>query len=479
MFSDVKHKIVFDFFTEISQIPRGSGNEKAIADYLENFALTRGLFYVRDEVNNVFIKKAASSSEMSGSAPVLLQGHTDMVCEALPEVEHDFLKDPIKFVRKDDRLFADGTTLGADNGVAVAIMLALLDSEDIVHPDLECLFTVGEEVGMDGMHAFDTSLLSARRMINLDSAGEGIATVACAGGVRTDFSYTPETSPLNSDEKAFNIKVSGLYGGHSGEDINLGRYNAIECTARIIRSIGSVAAYRVVSIKGGDKDNAIPRHCETILAVKNGCDVLNIAKKCEAEIKRELISDDMNFTVECSECEYSGNAVSVNDSVKLIDFISLMRSGPVKMSPLVEGMVETSYNLAVIRADINSFKLTVSSRSSVESSLDDMERLMASFGRLAGFNEDTRGRYPGWQYAEVSPLRDTYLSVYKVLFGKDGIAIGIHAGLECGLLVKKVPDMDIISIGPDIKDLHSPSESMSIASLDRLYDIVLAILTRK
>jgi dipeptidase D len=207
--------------------------------------------------------------------------------------------------------------------------------------------------------------------------------------------------------------------------------------------------------------------------------VLNIVKKCEAEIKRELISDDMNFTVECSECEYSGNAVSVNDSVKLIDFISLMRSGPVKMSPLVEGMVETSYNLAVIRADINSFKLTVSSRSSVESSLDDMERLMASFGRLAGFNEDTRGRYPGWQYAEVSPLRDTYLSVYKELFDKDGIAIGIHAGLECGLLVKKVPDMDIISIGPDIKDLHSPSESMSIASLDRLYDIVLAILKRK
>lgn len=479
MFNDVKHRKVFDFFTEISKIPRGSGNEKAIADYLENFAVSRGLYCVRDEVNNVFIKKASGSSEAFGLKPILLQGHTDMVCESLPEVKHDFLKDPIKFVRKGDRLFADGTTLGADNGVAVAIMLALLDSDDIAHPPLECLFTVGEEVGMDGMHAFDTSLLSARRMINLDSAGEGIATVACAGGVRTDFSYSPESFPLVCDEKVFNIKVSGLYGGHSGEDINLGRYNAIECTARIIRSIGSVAAYRIVNINGGDKDNAIPRHCETVIAVENDYDVFSIVKRCEAEIKRELIADDMNFVVECSECEYCGNAVSVTDSIKLIDFISLMRSGPVKMSPLVEGMVETSYNLAVIRANVDSFKLTVSSRSSVESSLDDMERLMASFGRLAGFNEDTRGRYPGWQYAEVSPLRDTYLSVYKELFGKDGIAIGIHAGLECGLLVKKVPDMDIISIGPDIKDLHSPSESMSIASLDRLYDIVLAILKRK
>ncbi len=479
MFSDVKHKIVFDFFTEISQIPRGSGNERAIADYLVNFAKSRDLYCVRDEVNNVFIRKPASCSEMGDSLPVLLQGHTDMVCEALPEVKHDFLKDPIKFVREGDRLFADGTTLGADNGVAVAIMLAILDSDDIVHPTLECLFTVGEEVGMDGMHAFDTSLLCARRMINLDSAGEGIATVACAGGVRTDFSYSPEASPLSSEDKVYSIKVSGLYGGHSGEDINLGRYNAIECTARIIRNIGSVTTYRIISVKGGDKDNAIPRHCETVLALDKNCDVLSIVKRCEAEIKRELISDDANFSVECTECEYSGNAVSSIDSVKLVDCISLMRSGPVKMSPIVEGMVETSYNLAVIRVNVDYFKLTVSSRSSVESSLDDMERLMASFGRLAGFKEDTRGRYPGWQYAEISPLRDTYLNIYKDLFGKDGMAIGIHAGLECGLLVKKVPDMDIISIGPDIKDLHSPSESMSIASLDRLFDIVLSILKVK
>ena len=479
MFSNVKHRNVFNFFSEISQIPRGSGNEKAIADYLVNFAEKRGLKCVRDKVNNIFITKAASSPEMENSLPILLQGHTDMVCEALPTVEHDFLKDPIKFVRKGDRLFADGTTLGADNGVAVAIMLSILDSDDIAHPFIECLFTVGEEVGMDGMHAFDTSLLTSRKMINLDSAGEGIATVACAGGVRTDFSYSPESSPVSANEKVYSIKVSGLYGGHSGEDINLGRYNAIECAARILRSIGDDTAYRIISFTGGDKDNAIPRYCEVTIAVENHCNPTDIVSNCECNITRELINDDKNFSVECSEIDYLGNAVSYNDSIKLVDFLSLMRSGPVKMSPFIEGMVETSYNLAVIRTDATSFKITVSSRSSVESSLDDMERLMASFGRIAGFREDTRGRYPGWQYAEISPLRDTYLNTYRELFGKQGKAIGIHAGLECGLLVQKVPDMDIISIGPDIKDLHSPSESLSISSLDRLYDIVLTILNKK
>ena len=359
MFEDVKHKKVFEFFSEISKIPRGSGNEKEIADYLVKFAESRDLFCVRDSINNVFIRKPENFDCFKNMPTIVLQGHTDMVCEAVPEVEHDFLRDPIEFVRKGDRLFANGTTLGADNGVAVAIMLAILDSDDISHPTIECLFTVGEEVGMDGMHAFDTSLLTGRRMINLDSAGEGIATVACAGGVRTDFSYAPKIVSLSDDDSVYTFKVSGLYGGHSGEDINLGRYNAIECTARIIRSIGEVSPYKIISVVGGDKDNAIPRNCETTIALENSCNIKEIIKLCETQIKRELKDDDAGFTVICEQCDYSGPAVSNADSVKLVDLISLMRSGPVKMSPFIEEMVETSYNLAVVRANCNSFQLTV------------------------------------------------------------------------------------------------------------------------
>ena len=478
MFSDVKHKKVFDFFTEISQIPRGSGNEKAIADHLVNFAEKRGLFCVRDAVNNVFIRKPASCDKLCGKDTIVLQGHTDMVCEADAGIEHDFLTDPIEFVRKGDVLTANGTTLGADNGVAVAIMMALLDSEDVPHPEIECLFTVGEEVGMDGMTAFDTSLLKARKMINLDSAGEGVATVSCAGGVRSDFKLIPTTTTADEELTFYELTVSGLYGGHSGEDINLGRTNAIEAAARALRFISEAGNVYLYSWCGGEKDNAIPRDCKVTFAIREGIELENILQKVTELIRHELVNDDMSFSLDCWCAERADKIIDIDSSARILNFISTFRSGPVMMSRGIEGLVETSYNLSVIRADVDGVKVTVTSRSSEESSLDDMELKMKSIGALAGFSCNNHSRYPGWKYSDNSPMREAYLEVYRDLFGSDGSAVGIHAGLECGLLMQRVPDMDIISIGPDIKDLHSPSESLGIASLDRLYDIVCAILKK-
>ncbi len=478
MFSDVIHKKVFDYFTEISQIPRGSGNERDIAEHLEGFAAKRGLFCVRDEANNVFIRKSASSEEYKTKSPVVLQGHTDMVCEALPGIKHDFTSDPIEFIRNGDLLTANGTTLGADNGVAVAVMMTLLDSDDIPHPELECLFTVGEEVGMDGMTAFDTSLLKSRRMINLDSAGEGVATVSCAGGVRSDFTYCPTVS-LSADNMTFyELSVSGFYGGHSGEDINLGRANAIETVARTLRFIGELTDVYLVSWYGGEKDNAIPRDCKAVFAVSERVDLEPVLQKVKELVKHELVEDDNGFTLECWCTDRAVRVIEAPSSARIVDFISTFRSGPVMMSRGIEGLVETSYNLSVIRVTTEGVKVTVTSRSSVEASLDDMELKMKSVSNLAGFTVTNHSRYPGWKYSASSVMREVYLDVYRDLFGKDGCAIGIHAGLECGLLMQRVPDMDIISIGPDIKDLHSPSETLGISSLDRLYDIVCEILKR-
>lgn len=478
MFEDVKYPEIFSFFREISNIPRGSGNEKAIADYLVEFAKKRDLFCHRDEVNNVLIRKSATDDSLTKRPAVVLQGHTDMVCEAAAGVKHDFLKDPIQFIRNGDVLTAAGTTLGADNGCAVAVMLAILDADDIKHPDLECLFTVGEEVGMDGMTAFDTSLLKSRKMINLDSAGEGVATVACAGGVRCDFEFKPEIAHQSDELTFYKVKVFGLYGGHSGEDINLGRSNAIEATTRILRFISNDCCVYLSKIRGGDKDNAIPRDCEAVFAVSDIAKVETNFNSASELIRHELVDDDSKFSASIEKIVSDKQVITATDSQRIIDFLSLFKSGPAMMSRNIPDMVETSYNLAVINCDTFNAHITVSFRSSVESALDDMTYKMEAIGRASGFRSNCHGRYPGWNYSENSPLRELYLSTWKDLTGKNGVAIGIHAGLECGLLKKKVPDMDIISIGPDIKDLHSPSESLGIGSFDRLYETVLKMLEK-
>ncbi|MBQ6263265.1 MAG: beta-Ala-His dipeptidase [Clostridia bacterium] len=473
MFDNVKHRDVFRFFEEISAIPRGSGNEAGIASYLENFARERSLFCVRDGANNVFITKEASDGR-EGDPSVLLQGHVDMVCEAAPGVEHDFLCDPIKLVERGDILSAGGTTLGADDGVAVAMMLALLDDNTLSTPRIECLFTTSEEVGLEGMKAFDFSLIGSRLLINLDSADEGVATVSCAGGVRTDVMLEFEPGD-GADGDFYTLDVSGLAGGHSGEDIALRRVSAVAAAATVLRFFSEVSPIRLSSMTGGGKDNAIPRDCRAVFCVRKGSDLSAALVKAKSVVCGHLTDVDKCLKIEITPSAPTPVA-DEESTARLIDFFSVLRPGPVEWAGSREGIVETSYNIGVVNADCKGAKITLSSRSSESAVLDDMEMRLSAAARLAGGTVRHRNRYPGWAYREGTKLQKIYSSVFEKQYGRKPVITGIHAGLECGLVSDALPDMDIISLGPVIRDLHSPSETLEIPTLDRLYGVVCGML---
>ena len=470
-YSDLEPKKIFSYFKQLSDIPRGSGNERAAAIFVADVAKKLSLDVKVDDANNVFIKAPATLG-YENHAPIMLQGHLDMVCEANKGTEHDFLNDPIELVLDGDLLRANGTTLGADNGVAVAIMLAVLDS-DIPHPAIECLFTTEEETGLNGMRSFNHDWASARRLVNLDSAGEGEATVSCAGGVRSDICFKAEQLLIDGYE-GICIEISGLAGGHSGEDINLGRQSAISVMARLLYS-ASHAEFRINEIFGGNRDNAIARECSAKIVTKNKRTLIDALRLEEEKIRSELVIDDKDFKLTVSEIACDA-AISSEKTVQLVTLLRNLPHGVHGMSRQVLGLVETSSNLAVIRQESDGWSITVSSRSSVETKLDDMQARVECAAIASGAVATHRSRYPGWEYLEGSPLQKLYLDTYNEVFGAEARIIGIHAGLECGLLKGKLPDMDIISIGPDIRNLHSPDEVLSVSSFVRMWDLVCAIL---
>ncbi len=460
------------YFEEISKIPRGSGNEAEIAAFAEAFARARGLFVHRDGANNVYIRKNATAGRENDPG-VVLQGHLDMVCEANADVAHDFTRDPIKLLRRGDVLTADGTTLGADNGVAVALMLALLESDKVSHPTLECIFTADEEAGMTGMRAFDATIVRGRQMINLDSEGEGIATVSCAGGVRTVMTLPCELRPIPERYETVTMTVKGLFGGHSGADIHLGRANAIKVAARLLYSASYDADVRIISLNGGSKDNAIPRECTVTFATNN-------ADKAKKFIEREaaslsLCEDDRAFRVEVEGVEKAVSG-TLGCSDALLRLLCDIPFGVLGMSRSIEGLVETSANLGVVRTEDGVVRITVSSRSSVEAEIDGLENTLADLCRQAGGTFAHKNRYPGWEYKEDTALRRKYRSTFRALYGRDAAVVGIHAGLECGLFMQKVPDMDIIAIGPEVVNLHSPDETLYVSTYERLCVLVEELL---
>lgn len=463
---------VLQYFETISNIPRGSGNEAGIASYLMEFAAERGLEARRDEANNVLIRKPGVGC--SPDAPyVMLQGHTDMVCEKNSGTVHDFEHDGIKLILDGDTLSADGTTLGGDDGVAVAIMLALLDGDSSTTPPLECLFTTSEEVGLDGMHAFDFSDVKSRMLINIDSESEGIVTVACAGGVRTDIVLPLDLT--DHESPSCKVSVSGLAGGHSGEDINKHRGNANKLAARLALAGAESGSFKLAEITGGSKDNAIPRECGFVFT----SDDIEKTKKAiyaEAEIiSAELAPCDKGFAVSFTDCP--PNHFATESSTRAaISLLNSLPYGVISISRAVSGLVETSSNVGVVRTEGGKLKITCSSRSSVDTKLTYVMKTLESVAYLAGASASHRARYPGWDATEGSKLQDTYARVYKAETGKAATMIGIHAGLECGIVKGKVPDMDIISIGPELHAIHSPDESMSISSLDRTYELIKKIL---
>jgi len=473
--------MVFDFFKEISAIPRGSFNESAIADYLYAFAETRGLFFHRDSLNNVFIRKAASVG-MENAAPVLLQGHSDMVCEKNADVVHDFEKDGINLIIDGDIVHADGTTLGADDGTAVAMMLALLDDNVLILPEIECLFTTCEEVGLQGTAGFDCSMINSRTMINIDIDSEDDIIVSCAGGVKSKMTLPlGDMRAADEDYVSLSMFVNGLAGGHSGSDIHLDRGNANKIAAHILlKIISNFNSVRLALINGGNKDNAIPRECEVIFAVKH-VDKTAVIETIRAEtqiIKKALTSADSEFEVAVDDASKTLQFASIEKTKMTAELLNITPNGVMSMSKTIHGMVETSINTGVIRTEADTLKITFAPRSSSETQLDDIMRKLDSFTALIpGASIEHNSRYPGWEAVENSQIREKYVNTFEQLNGRAPKVIALHAGLECGLIKSKIPDMDIISIGPNVYDIHTPHERMSISSLNRVYAALCAVLS--
>jgi len=469
---DWEPKAFFQYFEAISSIPRGSYNEKGIADYLENFAKERGLRCFRDELHNVMIKKRGSPGKEHLQA-VLLQGHTDMVCEKNAATVHDFEHDPIELVLDGDTLRANGTTLGADNGVAVALMLAILADDSLVHPPLECLFTVQEEVGLVGAHAVDGSWIEAKAMINLDSGPEDTAVVSCAGGMRVDLKKRFSPQPVSRE--ALRISLTGLMGGHSGTCIDRHRANANKLMGRLLHALPS---FQLVSIDGGSKENAIPRECFAVVTTDETERLLDAAKNMAEVLRAELGEADSSFAVKIEDDGMVQQQLSRKETKDIVSLLMLSPNGVLSMSPHMKGLVETSVNLGVVKTEGNAVTLTFSPRSSLESKQDETEAMLRLLGEAFLCDVRAYNRYPGWRYDPDSKARIALQQAYRSLFNQEIKIKAIHAGLECGILLSKAPQLDIIATGAEDHDVHTPDESLHLPSVLRLWKLVLALLER-
>ena len=469
----------FHFFEDISAIPRGSGNEKGISDFLAAFARERGLWVYQDDAHNVIIKKAASAGA-EDAAPVMMQGHLDMVCDKLAGVEHDFERDGIDLVVKDGVLTANGTTLGADNGVAVAFMMCVLDDDSLVHPALECVFTTDEETGLIGAETLDKSQLAARIMINLDSEEEGVATVSCAGGVVATLTRPIAREPLQG--AVITLEVSGLLGGHSGMDIDRERGNADLIMARVVEKLMRSGEPHLVSFNGGTKDNAITRECTAVVAYADA-DAARAGREVAEAVGREVASEleefDPGFTFSASvEDGASVAAIPDADARAFIGALRLAPNGVMRRNVAADGFVEVSSNIGVVATTDDQIKFLLSPRSSITSLQDDLKERIQTLADAFGFVAVFENEYPGWSYAPHSAVRDVFLESYRELFGTELRIESIHAGLECGLFAEALPGLDAIAVGPTLSDVHTPDEHVALDSVERFYRLLVDVLAR-
>lgn len=473
-----KPEKLFHFFEDISAIPRGSANEKAISDYLVAFAEERNLWYHRDALFNVIIKKPASAGAKEKPA-VMLQGHTDMVCEKLAGVAHDFTTDPLDLIIKDGVLSANGTTLGGDNGAAVACMLAILDDDTLTHPALECVFTTQEEIGLNGAEALDKSLLSARTMINLDSEDEGVATVSCAGGLR--FALTRPITRSKKEVMLLHLEATGLLGGHSGTDINKEHQNANLLMARMINHLFHNTDALLVDFNGGTKDNAIPRETSATLfysdevAAKNA---ENLALALSADFSAEICPYEPAFQFLVSTENGTADVISAEDGKAFITAMCLAPNGVQFRNMNLDGFTVTSLNLGIAATDETSASLVFAPRSSVATLMSALKEKLCLLAETFGFEVSMHGEYPGWSFAEVSPIRDVFVQSYKELFHDDLKIEAIHAGLECGLFSDAIPGLDAIAVGPTIRGCHTPDEHLPLDSFERFYELLTDVLKK-
>lgn len=472
--NNLNPSLVFKYFEEISQIPRGSGNEKEISDYLYKFAKDLNLEVVQDDYLNIIIKKPATKG-YENCPGVILQGHMDMVCEKNKDVDHDFEKDPIELKIVDDMIYANGTTLGADNGIAVAMSLAILASNDLAHPALEVLITSNEEAGMTGAMGLDGSIFNGKYIINLDSEEEGYLLVSCAGGNRSYVTLPLTFKPIAEDKQVLLLEVKGLLGGHSGMDIVKQRANSNVTMGRILNSLG--VEFDLVEVNGGSKNNAIPRECEAKIVVnKDQVDALkDSVSKIEEILKHEFRSTDANLQVVVSESN-ADKALSDDCKSKVILLLNLIPNGIQTQSMEIEGLVESSTNLGVVKTENNIMSFESAVRSSVATLRENINNKTKLIADYVGANFENTDGYPAWEYAKDSKLEQLCIDVYEKLTGKKPIITAIHAGLECGLLLDKMPGCEAISMGPDMFEVHTPNEHVSITSIKNVWDYLVKVL---
>lgn len=475
--NSLEPKKLWEIFGQICEIPHPSKNESKIIDYVLNFAKEHNLEAKKDEVGNVLLRKPATPG-MENKQTIVLQGHLDMVPQKNNETKHDFDKDPIETYVDGDWVKAQGTTLGADNGIGVAAAMAVMVEENIKHGAIEALFTVDEETGMTGAFALKPGFVTGDILLNLDSEDEGELYIGCAGGIDTNSFFTYKEEAVPAGYKAFKLEAKGLKGGHSGLDINLGRGNAIKILNRLLWDGIKDYKLRVSSLDGGSLRNAIPREAEAIIAIPAGEEekFSKRVKELNENVKNELQTIDDNVNINLTAQSDISTVMDEKTTHNLVKAVYGCPNGAIRMVPGMEGVVETSTNLAVLKSENGKIEAATLQRSSVNSAKQDLCNMVRAVFELAGAEVEHTGEYPGWKPNIESPILKTMKNGYEQKFGKIPEVKVIHAGLECGLLGNVYPNLDMISFGPTIRNPHSPDEMVNIPSVKKFWDFLLDTL---
>lgn len=476
MLEKLDDRNVFRYFEEISMVPRGSFHNEKISAYLVDFARKHKLKYQVDEALNVIIWKPASSG-CSSTYPIMMQGHMDMVCVA--EREHNFEQEPLCLIVEGDFVKADGTTLGGDDGIAVAYMLALLDSDDICHPPLEMVFTTDEEVGMEGAMALDVSELKSKQLINLDNEEQGVFIVSCAGGATSTTTFSGER--VWRAGNVIELQITGLCGGHSGTEIHKHPTNASVLLGNIIHEAID-GEYGIVTMEGGEKDNVITKEARCVLIMSDSTQVEEKVQLVWEEKKKQMPEEKEAELIVAMQPAQKVECLDDKTSRAIIEFMGTTITGVQSFSDVIPNMVESSLNMGTLIWKEDSVSLGFSVRSQKEESLDEMLKKLSLQGQQmqkkygCQVKENVRGRYPGWDVNPESKLRDIMKKKYEERFGKEPVVEGIHAGLECGIFAHKIQGLDIVSIGPDIHDIHTTKEKLSISSTKDTYELLVDVV---
>ena len=482
--SDLEPKKVFEFFEYISSVPRGSGNTSKVSDLCVKFASDRGLVCFRDKLNNVIIYKQATLG-YENVPPVIIQGHMDMVCAKTVDCKKDMAKEPIDLMHDDKYVFAKDTTLGGDDGIAIAYAMAVLDSNDIKHPAIEAVFTIDEEVGMDGATGINPKLISGRKLLNIDSEVEGVFTCGCAGGCRVNgtipIKYCEDGSKkiASGELVLLDVALNGLKGGHSGIEIDKQPASASHQLGRVLRELYSKKDFYLIDIEGGKFDNVICEHAKATIAV-NKDDLENVndfISKYDEILRKEysFVNPDIKLSSSVNDLS-TAKTVDKESTLKVLNAITLSFQGVIEMNMELKGMVQTSQNIGIIKIEDDEFKISYLVRSAIDSQKESAIAKIRSLIELFGGSLSLCGNYPGWKFETVSPLREACVKAYKECYGKEPIVDAIHAGLECGIFVDKLKGLDAISFGPNILDIHTPNERLDIASVKRVWKMLLNIL---